>query len=143
VDKAPAERRDAAHEELVYARAAWRCFRSVANQVRFILARDALTAVPASPDVRRRATDQVLDLLRDEIAIAREMYSLTKANSCIGFEAASQCVYTSLDLVQKAVQCRLQLDELRVPSGLTLSSVKLDWTPEAKVLIVHADDIGT
>jgi hypothetical protein len=50
-------------------------------------------------------------LLQQEIAIAREMYTLARQDSCIGFEAASQYFYLPLDLVEKAFSCRLIADQ--------------------------------
>jgi hypothetical protein len=108
VDKTPVERRPAAEAELVFARAAQLYFKSVANQTRFILARDALedAANPLSPAERRKRLDEIRRILDDEIALAREMFTLARGNSCVGFEAASQYFYLPLDLVEKVVNCR-------------------------------------
>lgn len=89
-----------AQAELGYARAAYTYWASVANQVRFIMARDELAA---SDQEGSRA--QVIDALDSEIALARQLYDLAKQDSHIGFEAANQYFYLPLDLVEKVVSC--------------------------------------
>ena len=109
--KTPPRLREEVEEELLFARAAGLYFRSAANQVRYILSRNALLN-PETDDVRRKEHREVLHrALTDEIAVATEMYSLAKANSCVGFEAASQYFYLPLDLVEKVVNCRAVLDQ--------------------------------
>jgi hypothetical protein len=41
-----------------------------------------------------------------EIDLARQLYSLTRADSRIGFEPSCQYFYLPLDLVEKVVNCR-------------------------------------
>jgi len=108
VAKAPAERRAEAERELVFARAAKLYFRSAANQVRFVLARDALANAkkPLPPAERQERLAAIRRLVREEAESAREMFSLAHTESCIGFEAASQYFYLPLDLVEKVVCCR-------------------------------------
>lgn len=113
VDQTPADKRSAAEAELRYARAARLYFQSAANQTRFVLARNALENAAASPADRQQLLDQLRRLLELEIAVAREMFTLARQDSCIGFEAASQYFYLPLDLVEKAFRCRLIADELR------------------------------
>lgn len=110
VDQTPADKRSAAEAELRYARAARLYFQSAANQTRFILARNALGETAASPADRQQQHDQLRRVLQQEIAIAREMFTLARQDSCIGFEAASQYFYLPLDLVEKAFGCRLIAD---------------------------------
>lgn len=112
VEKSTAAQRTTAQEEYDYAQAACLYFRSIANQVRFILARDAIAAAPLSPEARQQKIDTIARIVQDEIAVARSLYSLTKAHSCIGFEAASQYFFLPLDLVEKVVSCRQVLDDL-------------------------------
>ena len=56
--------------------------------------------------------DSLRAMLQREIAIAREMYTLARQDSCVGFEGASQYFYLPLDLVEKVVSCQLIVDEL-------------------------------
>jgi len=112
VEKTPAEKRPAAQTELIFARAARAHFASVANQTRFVLARDALadTERPLPPAERRRRIEEVRRIVGDEITLARELYSLTRLDSMLGFETFCQYFYLPLDLVEKVVNCRHVLD---------------------------------
>ena len=113
VQNAPAERRTDAEAELVFARAARLYFQSVANQTRFVVLRDALadTAKPLSSAARAEHLDEVRHVLRNEMAVAREMFTLARLDSCVGYEAASQYFYLPLDLAEKVVNCRWLLDQ--------------------------------
>ncbi len=113
VERTPARRRADAEAELIFARAARLYFQSVANQTRFVLTRDALAkSQPAlAPDERRQRLEEIRRIVRDELAIAREMFTLANRNSCVGFETASQYFYLPLDLVEKVVSCRQILDD--------------------------------
>ena len=115
VQKTPAHKRAAAEAELVYARAARLYFRSAANQMRFVLARDALadSSRPLPPPEREKRLVEIRRVLEEEIATAREMFTLAQHDSCIGFEAASQYFYLPLDLAEKVFVCRQILDDLR------------------------------
>ena len=94
------------------ARAARLYFKSVANQTRFVLLRDTLAddANPLSPGERKECLDRICRVLEEEIAVAREMFTLARVNSCVGYEPASQYFYLPLDLVEKVVNCRQLLD---------------------------------
>ena len=94
--------------ELRLARAAAIHFQSVANQTRFVLARDAL-AKPAntlSPEERRRLQAEIKRCLESEIVLARQLFTLVQEDSRIGFEPSCQYFYLPLDLVEKVVNCR-------------------------------------
>lgn len=80
--------RDRAH-----IRAAGLHFQSVANQVRFVLARDG----------NRR--DEMAGLLDAEAKLAAELLPLTLEDSRIGFESSNQYYYMPLDLVEKVINC--------------------------------------
>lgn len=68
-------------------------FRSVANQVEFVLARGQDTA-------------RARELLADEEALARRLFDLADADSRLGFEATNHYFYRPLDLVEKVLNCR-------------------------------------
>jgi hypothetical protein len=107
-EKAPPDRRNEAQADLRLARAAAIHFQSVANQARFVLARDAL-AKPAntlSPEQRNRLRAEITQCLESEIALARQLFTLTREDSRIGFEPSCQYFYLPLDLVEKVVNCR-------------------------------------
>ncbi|MFQ6131604.1 MAG: hypothetical protein ACE5R4_06175 [Armatimonadota bacterium] len=100
----PAKRRSALERELNVARAAHLHFRTVANQARFVVARDALAVATGEEEAgpQRRELER---LLRDEIAIARELYVIQARDSRIGYEASNHYYYVPLDLVEKIVNC--------------------------------------
>jgi len=106
VQAAPKLRRADALAELRYARTAWLHFRTVANQTRFVLARDALRAGAADKK------DEIRRLVAEEIATARELYRLAKEDSRIGFEATNRYYYVPLDLVEKVVNCEWVVERL-------------------------------
>jgi hypothetical protein len=108
VEKAPSDRRRDARADLRYARAAAINFQSVANQVRFVMARDALAggAQTLLPEQRRRLRTQIRQCLESEIALARQLYALVREDSRIGFEPTCHYFYLPLDLVEKVVNCR-------------------------------------
>ena len=108
VEKTPPDRRNEAQADLRFARAAAIHFQSVANQTRFVLARDAL-ANPSdtlSPEQRDRLRGEIKRRLESEIALARQLFTLTREDSRIGFEPSCQYFYLPLDLVEKVVNCR-------------------------------------
>ena len=106
-EKAPAERRDEVRADLRYAQAAGVTFQSVANQARFVMARDALAKASDAPaEERRRLKKEIRLILESEIALAREQYALVCEDSRIGFEPSCQYFYMPLDLLEKVVNCR-------------------------------------
>ena len=108
VAKAAPKRRKELQAGLRYARAAGVIFESVANQTRFVFARDALTtpAQPLAPEERLRLRTEIKRSLESEIALARELFTLTREDSRIGFEPSCHYFYLPLDLVEKVVNCR-------------------------------------
>jgi hypothetical protein len=91
--------------ELGIAQAAGLHFRSVANQARFILAREAL-AKAAGSDAAETQILALEKILRDELTAAQQLHSLQAADSTIGFEASNQYYYVPVDLAEKVLNCR-------------------------------------
>lgn len=52
--------------------------------------------------------------LESEIALARELFTLTQQDARIGFEPSCQYFYLPLDLVEKVVNCRWLLEHLEL-----------------------------
>ena len=100
VQQADPDKKSAATEDLAIAQAAHTYWASVANQVRFITARDEL-ARQENPELRADV-NQILD---DEITLACRLFDLARQDSRFGFEAANQYFYVPLDLVEKVVSC--------------------------------------
>jgi hypothetical protein len=108
VEKTPPELAESAQAELRFATAAQLHFRSVANQTRFVLARDALADAAKSNDAEKtqRLRAQIRAILDDEIDCARRLYTLTRADARIGYEASNHYYYIPADLVEKVINCR-------------------------------------
>ena len=131
VEKSPPDKRAENLADWRLARAAYLHFQSVANQSRFTHARDRLLAagpgaaspgakppaapVPAAPkpaapaltaEERTRLAEEMRKCIASEIALARELYTLTSLDSRIGFEASNHYYYLPLDLVEKVVSCK-------------------------------------
>ena len=104
---APADRADDAAAELRYARAAWLSFRSIANQTRFITARNQLSDAPdeLGPDEQQRLRRDMKRILNDEIDLAKQLHGLAQEDSCIGFEASNHYLYLPVDLIEKVISC--------------------------------------
>jgi hypothetical protein len=110
VEKAPPSLRIEAQADLRLAKAAAIHFQSVANQARFIIARNALAG--ASPDGREPLRAEMKRRLESEIQLARQLYTLTREDSRIGFEPSCQYFYLPQDLVEKVVNCRWLLQQV-------------------------------
>lgn len=107
---APEDRAEDAHADLRYARAAAIHFQAVANQARFVIARDALAGA-GSEESHAASRGEIRRVLESEIALARELFDLVRLDSRIGFEPSCQYFYLPLDLVEKAVNCRWLLEQ--------------------------------
>ncbi len=102
-------------EDLRLAEAAWIYFKSVANQARFIMNRNAsnkphpmthTNATAAETDAVLRRLVEQRSLSEEEAKLALRMYTLIRADSRIGYEASNHYYYYPLDLVEKVVNCR-------------------------------------
>jgi len=103
------EHRTALDRECGVAEAAEIHFQSTANQARFVAARDAARA--AGDDAwAGESGREARQLLEAEIALAKRLFALQRADSRIGFEAQNHYFYVPLDLVEKVVACRHILD---------------------------------
>lgn len=106
--------RQNAEDDRRIALAAQTHFKSVANQARFVMARDALRSGDASEDERMSHVKTIHRLLEDEIELARRLFDLTRVDARIGFEASNHYYYYPLDLVEKVVNC-CYLRDSRLP----------------------------
>jgi hypothetical protein len=100
----PANLRTAAAADLRVAQAAQLHFASVANQARFIMARDALAAAQ-SDAATERLSHELIAILNREIELAQRMFELASTDSRLGYEASNHYFYVPLDLVEKVVNC--------------------------------------
>jgi len=105
VDHVAPEYQNVAQLDLGVARAANLHFASVANQARFIMARDALVANDLDDGTRAELRGQLQEILAAETDAAVALYQLAKEDSRIGYEASNHYFYVPLDLVEKVVNC--------------------------------------
>lgn len=113
VGHAPPAARTHAAADLRYTRGAAMHFQSVANQARFVRARDTLaqSANVLSADERLRLRAEIKGCLESEIQLARQLFSLAREDSRIGFEPSCHYFYLPLDLVEKVINCRWLLEQ--------------------------------
>ena len=113
VQKAPPARRSEVQADLRFARASAIIFQSVANQTSFVIARDALAnkSSSLSAEERTRWRAEIKRRLESEILLARQLFTLTRDDSRIGFEPSCQYFYLPLDLVEKVINCRWLLKQ--------------------------------
>ncbi|MDB5300948.1 MAG: hypothetical protein JWO87_2611 [Phycisphaerales bacterium] len=81
-------------------------FRSVANQIRFTLARNAVAGGKLPPVDRRMRIGEMREVLAKEEKLAVSLFALTTRDSRIGFEASNQYYYLPQDLAEKVIDCR-------------------------------------
>ncbi|HVN81402.1 MAG TPA: hypothetical protein VMW38_20605 [Terriglobia bacterium] len=96
-------------EECRMAEASGIHFRSVANQARFVSARNALLSSKRSEEIKRHV-DTLEQVLNSEIALARRLHQLQSHDSRLGFEATNHYFYVPCDLAEKVLNCRDLLD---------------------------------
>jgi hypothetical protein len=84
-------------------------FKSAANQAQFIVWRNLLDT-QNNDNTRQQLIENLNNLLRDEIALAKRMYVLQLKDSRLGFEASNQYFYTPHDLLEKVLNCRDLID---------------------------------
>ncbi len=106
-------------EDYRIAEAAYLHFKSVANQIRFIMARDRLLGSSATGNERKEKVSDIKAILANEIELAKRLFVLTREDSRIGFETSSQYYYLPLDLVETVINCEYILNDRLGPDGIT------------------------
>ncbi len=112
VEASTGENRELARADSRIAQAAYLHFASVANQTRFVIARDELHQPDLSPQRRRALQMHIGRLLDEESSLARRLFAITQQDSRIGFEASNHYFYVPLDLVEKVINCEFLSREL-------------------------------
>lgn len=105
VELASTSKRRVAQSDLGVAEAAQLHFASAADQVRFVIARDALRDPAISAAARPNPRAEIRAILDREIAHACRLYALAQRDSRLGFEASNHYYYVPLDLVEKVINC--------------------------------------
>jgi hypothetical protein len=103
--KMKSSQRDALASELRVTEACEIHFRSVANQARFVRARRALSAAKTSAEAVA-PIDELENVLREEIKLARRLHAIQQVDARMGFEATNQYYYVPVDLVEKVLNCQ-------------------------------------
>ena len=65
-----------------------------------------------TPEQRDRHRAELRRCLESELALARQLFTITREDSRIGFEPSCQYFYLPLDLVEKVVNCRWLLEQI-------------------------------
>lgn len=107
----PTDQKAEAVADLRVAKATHLHFASVANQTRYVMARDALRKSLGKDNVTQQKK-QIASLLDSEIELAQKMFELASADSRLGYEAANHYFYVPLDLVEKVVDCEYLKQQL-------------------------------
>ncbi len=97
-------------EDYRFATTAWIHFKSVANQVRFIMARDSLRSGKLEVKEVEAIIKVIEDIAMNEMQLARQLYTICKEDSRIGFEASNHYYYFPLDFVGKVINCEFILN---------------------------------
>ncbi len=111
------ENKALAREDLAIAEAAGLHFLSIADQVRFILARKDYLDPSSTDGERERAAAEMRRTAANELRTARRLFTLCRADSRIGFEASNHYYYLPLDLVEKVIDCEWALEGMNAGSG--------------------------
>jgi len=99
------EKQALAQDDFYLAQAVYLHFTSVANQARFVIARDALLSDTLSENQKSEVKKEIDALLTDEIALSKALWKITAFDSRIGFEATNQYYYVEQDLIEKVINC--------------------------------------
>ena len=102
---APAPFQQALVRELGVAEACAIHCRSMANQVAFVGARNAVLG-DASGEERLAAVATLQRCLESEIDLCQRLLAIQRNDSRIGFEATNHYMYVPIDLVEKVLNCR-------------------------------------
>ena len=102
---APPDRTRDAQAESRFAEAVEVHLQTVANQTRFVEARNRLQATNPASEERKALIEQMRQLTRDEIALAHRLFTLTRQDSRIGYEASNHYFYLPIDLAEKVINC--------------------------------------
>ena len=112
VSLADPEKQEVVRIDYNVAKAAYLHFASVANQGRFVIARDALQEKNLSDRTKRELRKQISSILDNEIILATELFAITRQDSRIGFEASNQYYYVPQDLMEKVINCEFVRESL-------------------------------
>ena len=114
VAKCTGAQRELARREAGMFRAAYLHFVSVADQARFVMARERRTKAE-TPDQRQSATHEMREIVQRELSTAKALLPLVLADSRIGYECSNHYFYIPQDVREKILCCRAILEQLKTP----------------------------
>ena len=114
VAKCTGAQRELARREAGMFRAAYLHFVSVADQARFVMARERRTKA-GTPDQRQSATHEMREIVQRELSTAKALLPLVLADSRIGYECSNHYFYIPQDVREKILCCRAILEQLKTP----------------------------
>ncbi|MCC6142260.1 MAG: hypothetical protein IT368_00490 [Candidatus Hydrogenedentes bacterium] len=85
-------------------------FQSVANQSRFVMARNAL-AMATTQEEAKPHLDTLEQVLQSELQLAKRLFALQSEDSRLGYEASNHYFFVPIDLAAKVVNCTWLLEE--------------------------------
>ena len=94
-----------------FAKTGWIHYKSVANQIKFIIARDKLLSGELEQNEIELETKVFESIVNNEIELAKQMYKINKEDSRIGFEASNHYYYFPLDFIEKTINCKYVLNQ--------------------------------
>jgi len=97
----PAHRVAEVQKDLRIAETCFLHFRSVANQIQFYLLREQRKLKPGE----KTAGAAMAQIARDELDLARRLYTIARHDSRIGYEATNHYYYRPLDVAEKVLNC--------------------------------------
>lgn len=98
--------------DLGVATAAYCHFASSANQVSFIISRDALVQSANNCEGTEIRT-RLVKIFEDEINLATRLFALSRHDSRLGFEPSNHYFYVPGDLAEKVINCEYLLAQVR------------------------------
>jgi hypothetical protein len=104
-NKMTSAQKENARKDYQIAEAAGLHFKSAANQIRFILARNKLLTGAISSAEREELIKAMKAIAVDEMAIAKRFFVLAREDSRFGWEASNQYKYFPFDLIEKTIDC--------------------------------------
>ena len=102
VKESAGEYRKSIEDELVWSTAVAIHFASVANQARFIMARDRFL-VSMVPGEKRECISKMREITLDEIKLVKRMIPILKKDSYIAFESSNHYYYIPQNLLEKYI----------------------------------------
>ncbi|MHC4443505.1 MAG: hypothetical protein ACYTA5_12975 [Planctomycetota bacterium] len=117
LNNVPPDKKPEAQKDVAICRAVYLYFKSISNQTRFLILRKQWQEQP-------QLLNQMSDIVREEIKLARQFYKIARSDSRVGYEPAMQYFHLPLDIREKIVSCRYILRK-QIPDAANKAGIKL------------------